>query len=152
DANLLDASAALRTGGARGLRVAAAARASYLGETYGRYAPAGATALFPIPRYADAQLEAALDVGSRATRPAFGLASLERVPRTLGGGAIGLPDRTQNQGLGWWRAGLAYAERGEDDGLAATLYVGGTRATLDEETGAAPTSQTVDATMAGLRA
>ena len=63
DANLLDGGAAWR-GGIGRLRLAAAARTSYLDQTYGRVLPAStldstsAQSLFPIPRYSDAQLEA----------------------------------------------------------------------------------------------
>jgi hypothetical protein len=153
DASLLDAAASLRAAPAAGLRVAAAARASYLDATYGRYAPAGATALFPIPRYADAQILAALDVGPGATLRAFALASSDRVRRTLGAApAAGLPEPAQDQGLRWWRAGISYSERGDDDGVTATLWAGGDHPTLDETFGAALASQAIDRLSLGLRA
>jgi outer membrane receptor protein involved in Fe transport len=152
DASLLDASLALRAAPSRRLRVAASVRASYLDQTYGRAAPASATALYPIPRYADAQAEAALAVGPGAALRALVLTSLDGVRRNLGGAALGVPDRFEDRGLAWWRAGLAYTERGDDDGLAATLYAGGDRATLDQRFGAAPASQAVASLDLGLRA
>src|SRR5262249_25918956 len=80
------------------------------------------------------------------------LTSLDGVRRDLGGAALGVPDRFEDRGLRWWRAGLAYTERGDDDGLAATLYAGGDRATLDQRFGAAPASQAVASLDLGLRA
>jgi hypothetical protein len=152
DANLLDASLSARAGAARGPRLLAAARASYLDATYGRYAPAGATALFPVPRYGDAQVEAAEDVGARATVRALALASFDRARRDLGGAALGLPDRIEDRALDFWRAALSYAERGDDDGLAATLSVGGDRDSLAQSFGPVPASEEVTSAMLGLRA
>jgi hypothetical protein len=152
DANLLDASITARAAIPGGLRVAAAARRSYLDRTYGRYAPAGATALFPIPTYADAQLEAALDVGPRATIRALALASSDSVRRDLGAPALGLPDRIEDRTLGWWRAGVTYAERGDGDGSATTLFAGGDHASLDQRFGTVPATNAVSTTELGLRA
>lgn len=152
DANLLDTSIGLRAAAARGLRVAFAARASYLDATYGRYAPADATALFPIPRYADAQAAAELDVGSVGTLRAIVLTSLDSVRRNLGDAAPGLPERAEDTRLRWWRAGISYSERGDDDGIAATLSVGGDRATLEQSFGPAPVASAVSSFDVGLRA
>ncbi|HEY7371405.1 MAG TPA: TonB-dependent receptor plug domain-containing protein [Polyangia bacterium] len=152
DANLLDASASVRSAIRPGLRVGAAVRASYLEQTYGRFAPADTTALFPIPRYADAQVDASLDVGAGGTLRALFLASSDRVRRDLGASALGLPDRAEQQDQRWWRGALLYAERGTGDGLAATLYVGGDRNSLEQSFGPAPASQAVAATEVGLRA
>jgi hypothetical protein len=152
DASLLDAGLALRAAGPGGLRVAAAARASYLDRTYGRTAPADTTALYPIPRYADAQLEVALPVGPRSTLRALALASDDRVRRDLGSGALGLPDRTEDRRATWWRAGIAYDERGGDDGLGVTAYVGGDHGSLAQSFGPAPASQDVSSATLGLRA
>ncbi len=162
DANLLDSAAAWRGGVAGGLRVAVAARTSYLEQTYGRVAPevtaastAAATSsgsLFPIPRYSDAQVEATLPVGAAASLRALVLASSDRVRRDLASGAPGLPARVEDQTSRWWRAALTYEERGDDDGFAATLYVGGDRSTLEQQLGAVPASQAISTTEVGLRA
>jgi hypothetical protein len=153
DANLLDASLAVRGALPHGLRLGAAVRASYLDQTYGRYAPANATALYAIPRYADAQIDASLAIGAGATLRALLLTSWDRVQRRLGAEALGLPERIEDRGQSWWRAGILYAERGDaDDGLAATLYVGGDRSTLQQSFGSAPSSQAISSTSAGLRA
>jgi len=152
DANLLDASASVRGAVTRGVRVGAAARASYLGQSYGRYAPAGATALFPIPRYADAQVDVSADVGSAGTLRALVLLSSDRVQRDLGASALGLPDRVEDQGLRWWRAAILYSERNGDDRFAATAYVGGDRSTLDQSFGPVPAFQHLSGPELGLRA
>jgi hypothetical protein len=152
DASLLDAGLALRAAGPGGLRLAAAARASYLDRTYGRYAPADTTALYPIPRYADAQLEVALPVGPHATLRALALASDDRVRRDLGADALGLPDRIEDRRATWWRTGIAYDERGGDDGLAVTAYVGGDHGSLAQSFGPAPAAEDVSSATLGLRA
>ncbi len=157
DANLLDGGASLR-GGVGRLRLAAAARTSYLDRTYGRALPAStldstsAQSLFPIPRYSDAQIEAALPVGERATLRAFALASFDRVRRELGGDTAGLPARTDDQHADWWRAAVTYEERGDDDGLGATLYAGGDHTSDQQQFGAVPASQSVASREVGLRA
>ncbi len=157
DANLLDGGAAWR-GGIGRLRLAAAARTSYLDQTYGRALPAStldsssAQSLFPIPRYSDAQLEAVLPVGTRGTLRAFALASFDRVRRDLDSATSGLPARTQNQRADWWRAAVTYEERGDDDGLAATLYAGGDQTSDDQQFGGAPASQSIFSRELGLRA
>jgi hypothetical protein len=152
DANLLDASASWRARLLQRLRLGIAARASYLGQTYGRVAPADATALFPIPRYLDGQAEAALDLTARARLRAWLLTSFDRVSRRLDGAAPGLPDRVEDQRLGWWRAALTYEELGEDDRLAATLFAGGDRAALDQRFGSTPAAQELTRADFGLRA
>ncbi len=157
DANLLDGGAAWR-GGIGRLRIAAAARTSYLDQTYGRVLPAStldsssAQSLFPIPRYSDAQLEAALPLGAGATLRAFALASFDRIRRDLAAGAAGLPSRTEDQRADWWRAAITYEERGDDDGLGATFYAGGDRTSDDQQFGAAPASQSISSRELGLRA
>jgi hypothetical protein len=156
DANLLDTAVSVRASGWQGLRIAAAARASYLNETYGRVAPASATALFPIPRYADAQLQAALPVAAQGTMRALVLASRDQVRRDLdpdlGGALPGLSARTEDQHRDWWRAALSYEERGDDDGIGATAFVGGDRTSLDQRLGATPATQASTSTTLGLRA
>ena len=152
DANLLDGSASVRGAGPGRSRVAAAARASVLDRTYGRYAPAGTTALFPLPRYADAQLDASIPIAPGSTLRVLALASLDRVRRDLGSAAAGLADRVEDQRQSWWRAGLLYSERGDDDGLAATVYLGGDRILLDQRFGAAPATQDLGRVEAGVRA
>jgi hypothetical protein len=151
DANLLDASASVRGAVRPDLRVAAAVRVSALDQTYGRFAPSDATALFPIPRYADAQVDVSTDVGSGATLRALVLVSSDRVQRNLGASALGLPDRLEDQGQSWWRAAVLYSERGGDDGFAATAYVGADRSTLDQSFGPVPASQHLAGPVLGLR-
>jgi outer membrane receptor protein involved in Fe transport len=151
DANLLDASVSARGVGPRGLRVAAAARTSHLGETYGRIAPASATSLFPIPRYSDAQVQAALPIGGQATLRMLALASLDGVERNLGSDVQGLSERREDQRRDWWRAAISYEERGGDDGIAATLFVGGDRTSLDQRLGSVPASQATSSEELGLR-
>jgi TonB dependent receptor/TonB-dependent Receptor Plug Domain len=152
DANLLDVSASVRARVLPRLWVAVAARTSVLDLTYGRLAPRSTTALFPIPRYSDGQLEATLDVAPRATLRALVLASRDQVERDLDGATPGLPDRIERQQQSWWRAALFYDERGEDDGLGATLFAGGDRTALDQQLGSVPASQAVSAAEVGLRA
>ena len=152
DANLLDSSVSFQVGPFRGLRLAAAARASYLGETYGRLAPESSTALYPIPRYADAQVEAALDVAPGATMQALFLTSFDQVRQNLGDAGLGLPAQSEDQRLSWWRAAISYEERGADDGLATTLFVGGDRTALDQQFGTVPATETSSRTVLGLRA
>ena len=152
DANLLDSSVSFQVGPFRGLRLAAAARASYLGETYGRLAPESSTALYPIPRYADAQVEAALDVAPGATMQALFLTSFDQVRQNLGDAGLGLPAQSEDQRLSWWRAAISYEERGADDGLATTLFVGGDRTALDQQFGTVPATETSSSTVLGLRA
>jgi hypothetical protein len=152
DANLLDASASVRSAVGRAVRVGAAVRASTLDETYGRFAPSDTTALFPIPRYADAQLDVSADVGAGATLRALVLLSSDHVQRNLGSSALGLPDRVEDQGQSWWRAAVLYAERGGEDGFAATAYVGADRSTLDQSFGPVPASQHLSGPEIGLRA
>jgi hypothetical protein len=157
DANLLDGGAAWR-GGIGRLRLAAAARTSYLDQTYGRVLPAStldsasAQSLFPIPRYSDAQLEAVLPVGTHGTLRAFALASFDRVRRDLDGATSGLPARTQAQRADWWRAAITYEERGDDNGLATTLFAGGDQTSDDQQFGGAPASQSISSRELGLRA
>jgi hypothetical protein len=157
DANLLDGGVAWR-GGVGRLRIAAAARTSYLDQTYGRVLPAStldstsAQSLFPIPRYSDAQVAAALPLGDHATLRATALASFDRVRRDLGGGGAGLPARSESQRADWWRAVLIYDERGDDDGLGATLFAGGDQTSDDQQFGAAPASQSISSRQVGLRA
>ncbi|HEY4187040.1 MAG TPA: TonB-dependent receptor plug domain-containing protein [Polyangia bacterium] len=152
DADLLDVAASLRASPAHHLHVAAAVRASVLDQTYGRFAPAAATALFPVPRYADAQLEATWEISSGASLRALLLTSFDRQRRDLGDAAPGLADRSEKQQRDWWRAAVTYEERGDDDGLTATAFVGGDHATLDQRFGATPATQSLDATKLGLRA
>jgi hypothetical protein len=152
DANLLDASASVRTTAFRRLRVAAAGRTSYLGDTYGRLAPRSASALFPIPRYSDAQLEAILDVAPRATLRALVLTSLDAVRREPGTALPGLPVRVEDDRHDWWRAALTYEERGDDEGLGATLFAGGDSNRLDQRFGSTPASQARSGSELGLRA
>jgi len=157
DANLLDGGASFR-GGVGRLRVATAARTSYLDQTYGRALPAStlastsAQSLFPIPRYSDAQVEAALPLGERAMLRAFALASFDHVRRELGGDTADLPARTDDQHADWWRAAVTYEERGDDDGLGATLYAGGDHTSDGQQFGATPASQSVASREIGLRA
>jgi hypothetical protein len=152
DANLLDTSAAVRAALSPGVHVGASLRVSDLDETYGRLAPQDATALYPIPRYADAQADLSVDVGSGAVLRAFVLGSDDRVSRNLGSSAVGLPERVETQGQRWWRAALAYSERGQDDRVGATLWVGGAWQTLDQSFGLAPTSQTASERDVGVLA
>jgi len=156
-ANVLDGGGAWR-GDIGRLRLAAAARTSYLDQTYGRVLPAstlGSTAaqsLFPIPRYSDAQLEAVLPVGTHGMLRAFALASSDRVRRELDSATSGLPARTQAQRADWWRAAVTYEERGDDDGLAATLYAGRDQTGDDQQFGVTPASQSISSREIGLRA
>ena len=152
DANLLDTSVSFRTSPFRRLHVAVAARTSYLDQTYGRVAPAPATALFPIPHYSDAQVEAVLDVAPHATLRAFLLTSLDRVREDLGSPAMGLSDRVEDQRLTWWRAAVSYEEHGDDDRLAVTLFVGGDHSSLAQQFGPVPAAEDVASTELGLRA
>ncbi len=109
------------------------ARTSYLDQTYGRALPAStldstsAQSLFPIPRYSDAQVEAALPLGERrdAARDSAHWASCEHGRRELAGATAGLPARTDDQPADWWRAAVTYEARGDAAGLGATLYAGG---------------------------
>jgi hypothetical protein len=152
DANLLDAAVSMRASLSNRLRIAAAARTSYLDETYGRFTPADATALFPIPRYSDTQVEATLDVTAQSAVRALVLTSFDKVRRKLDSAALGLPDRVEDRRQSWWRAAISYQERGDDDGLVATLFAGGDRSGLDQQFGSSPTSEDVSRTDLGLRA
>ena len=157
DANLLDGGAAWR-GGVGRLRIAAAARTSYLDQTYGRVLPTStldatsAQALFPIPRYSDGQILAALPLGEHASLRAFALASLDRVRRDLSSDAAALPARTEAQRSNWWRAAITYEESDDDDGLGATVYAGGDDTGDDQQFGAVPGSQSISSREVGLRA
>src|SRR5579871_424724 len=152
EASFLDASASVATSVGKHLRVAAAGRASLLDETYGRFVPASATALFPIPGYADAQLIAELDVAPGSVLRATFLFSTDHVQRNLGQPVLGLPDRVQDERARWWRAGLAYSERGAGDNLSALLFVGGDASGLTDDFGPAPSALDANALEVGWRA
>jgi hypothetical protein len=151
EASFLDASASVTASLGKHLRLAAAARASLLGETYGHLVPASATALFPIPDYADAQVIAELDVGPASVLRATFLVSADRVQRNLGEPVLGLPDRLQDERASWWRAGLSYSERGAGDNLSALFFVGGDSTGLTDSFGPAPSSQDSTALEIGWR-
>ncbi|HVZ87414.1 MAG TPA: TonB-dependent receptor [Polyangia bacterium] len=152
DVSFLDASASMKTSFAKHVRVAAAARASLLDETYGRFVPASATALFPIPDYADAQAIAELDVAPGSVLRATFLFSTDHVRRDLGQPVLGLPDRTQDQRARWWRAGLVYSEHGAGDNASASFFVGGDTTALTDSFGPAPSSEDSKAFEIGWRA
>jgi hypothetical protein len=152
DLSPLDAGATVRTGPAAGWRVAAAARWSVLDRTYGRFAPASTMALYPIPRYADAQLEIARDVAPRATLRALVLLSSDRVHQDIDGGLPAEPPRTEVRRQSWWRAALIYEERDDDDGFTVMAYGGADSSGLDQRFGPTPALQTSDGASLGLRA
>ena len=152
DASFLDASASVRASLGKHLRVAAAVRRSLLEETYGRVVRWRATALFPIPDYADAQVMAEVDLTPTSVIRATFLISADRVQRDLGQPVLGLPDRLQDQRADWWRAGLAYSERGSEDNLGALFFVGGDATGLTDSFGPAPSSLDTTALEVGWRA
>src|SRR5262249_3006897 len=83
---------------------------------------------------------------------ALALASSDSVRRDLGTPALGLPDRVEDRAQSWWRAGVTYAERGDGDGTAATIFAGGDRTSLDQPLAQVPVSFTASTTELGLRA
>lgn len=150
-ADVFDASAMLGAGiGARS-SAAATARVSLidqiakgLDDDVGEYVP--------IPRYRDAQLRIAHDLGGGQKIEVVGLASTDHTARGVPNSDPALITR-ESRDLSFYRLYARYlAERGDGTRTTVTPYVGFGSQTLKNSYGSTVTSQSTDDFLVGLRA
>jgi hypothetical protein len=151
-ADAFDATASLAGPLSSRLRVAVGGRYGYLDRLASGLVDEAAAALYPLPRYRDHQAKATLDL-----RPGEQLGLSLLGARDDLRTALDARDRTaariQTSTLDWQRLGLHYTRRLEDaTSVAATGFVGTTRAATATRSGAAAAGEDRRDLAGGLRA
>ena len=150
-ADTLDGSALVSTELGARVRVAIAARQSWLERIFAGVSARDAGDLFPIPRYRDGQMKATVELRRGESLDAVLLGASDDLTRTAPS-ADPAGTRSEATHTSFWRAYARYtnvSERG--DTVTLTPFVGRDKDELEQSFGALPTRLAVGTTRYGVR-
>lgn len=150
-ADTLDGSAFASTELSERIRIGSAFRYGWLDRLLPLVTSRDIGDVFPIPRYADAQIKATIDLRRRESVDTVFLYSADDLDRT-----VASPDpakaQVESSSSGYWRAYARYSSATEDgDVVVLTPFVGGDRSRLVQRFGGAPARLDVASNRYGLR-
>ncbi len=149
-ADVLDASAAIRTPIAKGLRVAIAARRSHLHSVIEPFTNGDAEDFFPIPRYHDGQARIAYDLGPHERVDLTGMLSSDRVSRTAASTDPLLAKRDTRE-TSFQRIYVRWEKETPAGTISVVPWFGADESRLENRFGDVPTSVSSSTTLYGLR-
>lgn len=150
--DVIDSSALLETPMGKKTRVAIAGRGSYLSETLGLFTSRDVSEFVPIPRFFDGELKLEHDLGDNETVSLVAIASDDQLRRTV---ANADPAQTisDERKTAFQRVFATY-QRSFPDGSSVTVTpsFGKDHFSFHQRFGITPTTQSIDATVFGVRA
>lgn len=149
--DVIDSSALLETPIGKSTRIAVSGRGSYLSETLGVFTTKDVSQFVPIPRFFDGEMKIEHDLGDNETLSLVAIASDDKLRRTVTN-----PDPAQtiyDEHRTNFKRIFATYQKTFHDGSSVTLTpsFGTDNFDYDQRFGTTPTTQTIDATVFGVR-